>query len=397
MIKQKSSKMGLSWFSSSPLISCRYFHPGLRHPSRLNVKPKPFVRQTDFYQDAQLKIGRNTYDAHTQLLMQLVDAKNIFSKQLPNMGSGYIARLVFDIYAETIMILHNGRFIGGICSRLFEEQNFVEIVFCAVDSTYQAKGYGRLAMNFLKTLLQVHEIYDMLTCADNEAVIYFRKQGFNSKEILMNPKRWIGYIKDYEGITLVHCKIYPDIDYFNFNEILKNQMKLIENKLNIKFNNIQFKELMPKFIPYKQQPSIVSISIPKILLLTNNFKKNQKDYFNKVNLIKNKLLNILEILKKDEKFGSTFLRPVTEEIAPAYFNQINKPMDFYTIEKRLLRFSDYYKKPILFALDIQLIVNNCQKYNLSETIYFKQATELLKKFKLLYIENFPEYPLPDFI
>jgi hypothetical protein len=38
-------------------------------------------------------------------------------------------------------------------------------------------------MNWLKFIMQWIEIFDILAYADNEAVIYLKKQGFNNKEI----------------------------------------------------------------------------------------------------------------------------------------------------------------------------------------------------------------------
>ncbi len=52
----------------------------------------------------------------------------------------------------------------------------------------------------------------LLTYADNFAIGYFKKQGF-SKEIRMPPERWKGFIKDYDGGTLMECFIHPKIDF----------------------------------------------------------------------------------------------------------------------------------------------------------------------------------------
>jgi histone acetyltransferase len=125
--------------------------------------------------------------------MMLVDAMNIFSRQLPNMGTPYIARLVFDVGGISVILLNGGRAAGGICSKVFQKEAFLEIVFCAVESQFQSRGFARLMMNYLKMYLQALEIYDILTCADNEAVTYFRKQGFNKHEILMDLQRWEKY------------------------------------------------------------------------------------------------------------------------------------------------------------------------------------------------------------
>lgn len=52
----------------------------------------------------------------------------------------------------------------------------------------------------------------MMTCADNLAIGYFKKQGFH-KDILADPVIYKGYLKDYEGSTLMEFIIEKDIDY----------------------------------------------------------------------------------------------------------------------------------------------------------------------------------------
>jgi histone acetyltransferase len=69
--------------------------------------------------------------------------------------------------------------VGGITYRVFEERGFVEIVFCAVSSTEQVKGYGSRLMNYLKDYIRdtyQGRVNYFLTYADNYATGYFRKQ-----------------------------------------------------------------------------------------------------------------------------------------------------------------------------------------------------------------------------
>lgn len=40
--------------------------------------------------------------------------------------------------------------VGGVCFRPFDECGFLEIVFCAIASHEQVKGYGTYLMNHLK-------------------------------------------------------------------------------------------------------------------------------------------------------------------------------------------------------------------------------------------------------
>lgn len=392
----------ISYISEYPHFLNPRINPGLRHPSRLYTKPTVFPKRNskpDPFPDTQLKVVRNKFGLDSQPSMLMIDAMNIFGRQLPNMGTIYISRLVFDIKAFTVIIFYQGRAHGGICSRVFDEEKFIEIAFCAVDYQLQGKGHGRLLMNYLKDNIQIMRILDIITCADNEAVNYFRKMGFNKNEILMNPKRWVGCIKDYDGITLVHCKLRDDIVYLKFHMALKKQIELLCKKTGVCFNQT-FKKLETRFKPFPQAPSVVCISLPEILSkYTLNGKSNalQKQYLNgydtRMKRLKEKIIDIFESLESDKKFADAFERPLTEDIAQGYFTKVKKPMDFLTIRKRLIRFNDYYKRPNLFALDIKLICDNCKLYNNPDSYYYKLANELMKKFTQLYNESFPDYPL----
>lgn len=59
-------------------------------------------------------------------------------------------------------------------------------------------------MNHLKD--HIKDVYPtiqhFLTYADNYAIGYFKKQGF-SKDITLDKTKWVGYIKDYEGGTIM--------------------------------------------------------------------------------------------------------------------------------------------------------------------------------------------------
>jgi histone acetyltransferase len=61
--------------------------------------------------------------------------------------------------------------------RIFQEQKFAEIVFCAITSAEQVKGYGSFLMNYLKEYVKsTYSLTHFLTYADNYAVGYFKKQ-----------------------------------------------------------------------------------------------------------------------------------------------------------------------------------------------------------------------------
>lgn len=383
------------WINRPPDVTNFAIHPGIRHRSRLYTNPEPYLQPQSMYPEAQFKTVKNKFDAHDQLLMQLNDLRNLFTRQLPNMGATYITRLVFDLYAESVMMLHQGVVTAGICSRFFDEAQFVEIAFLAVDANSQACGYGRLIMNCLKTLLQTYEIYDILTCADNDAVTYFKKQGFNEKEIFVHPDRWLGCIKDYDFVTLVHCRVYPDVDYLRFPADLSKQFKALDRKIGV--HSVPYiQSLDSPWQPTQYSPKMENVSIPKAVKLTNHkftnpqFLEYLATYQETMENYRQKFRFILAELQKDENFSAMFQNPVTEDIAPNYFEEIKSPMDFRTIQYRLDRYSDYYKSPIQFANDIYAIAHNCKQYNNNDSSIQRLGNELWRKLRHIYGEQFPQ-------
>jgi histone acetyltransferase len=94
------------------------------------------------------------------------------------------------------------------------------------------QGYGGMLMDHFKA--HVRATYPgmnhLLTYADNYAVGYFKKQGF-SKEISLDRSVWAGYIKDYEGATILQCTMVPKHDYLRTKEIIALQREAILEKI----------------------------------------------------------------------------------------------------------------------------------------------------------------------
>ena len=74
------------------------------------------------------------------------------------------------------------------------------------------------------------EMMHFLTYADNYAVGYFWKQGF-SKEITLDRSIWAGYIKDYEGGTIMQCTMLRKVDYLDKASIIAQQREAILTKI----------------------------------------------------------------------------------------------------------------------------------------------------------------------
>ncbi len=46
-------------------------------------------------------------------------------------------------------------------------------------------------------------------------------------------RRWVGYIKDYDGGTLMECYIHPGMDYLNVPRVVAKQREFIYKVINL--------------------------------------------------------------------------------------------------------------------------------------------------------------------
>ncbi|XP_029509141.1 histone acetyltransferase KAT2B isoform X2 [Oncorhynchus nerka] len=308
-----------------------------------------------------------------RILMWLVGLQNVFSHQLPRMPKEYITRLVFDPKHKTLSLIKDGRVIGGICFRMFPSQGFTEIVFCAVTSNEQVKGYGTHLMNHLKEYHIKHDILNFLTYADEYAIGYFKKQGF-SKDIKVPKAKYLGYIKDYEGATLMGCELNPSIPYTEFSVIIKKQKEIIKKLIERK--QAQIRKVYPGLSCFKE--GVRQIPIESIPGIQTGWKpvgkgKELKD----PDQLYSTLKTILQHVKSHQN-AWPFMEPVKKIEAPGYYQVIRFPMDLKTMSERLK--SRYYTTRKLFMADMQRIFTNCREYNPPESQYYKCANLLEKVF-----------------
>eukprot|EP00808_Paulinella_micropora_P002621 g37835.t1 len=356
--------------------------------SKLNMRAVQDVKQDSNGNTISFKLISNDKtqppEALVDNLIGLVQLKNIFSKQLPKMPRPYIVRLIFDRQHCSICICKNNNIIGGICYRPFYTQRFAEIAFLAVTSDQQVRGYGREIMNHLKELVKTEDIDYFLTCADNHAVKYFKKQGF-SANITMEKARYDGYIKDYTGSTLMECKINKKVDYLDVPGMIKEQRECLKGEIR-KISNSHvtypgFDQSVKteywqegKAIPIEQIKGVVEAGwdpATQPLSQKSGRPTPLTDLQANCGFIWKKLKNL--------KDAWPFKEPVDAKLVPDYYHVIKQPMDLKTVRQRLDKY--YYKDVKMFIHDILLIVNNCRQYNTPDTTYFRCANQLEEKFK----------------
>ncbi|KAF9288782.1 histone acetyltransferase [Mortierella alpina] len=318
-----------------------------------------------------------TNDGTRDSMILLTGMKNLFQKQLPKMPREYIARLVYDRNHYSMAIVKAPLIVlGGITYRPFNHRKFAEIVFCAITSTEQVKGYGSHLMNHLKDYISENtDVQHFLTYADNYAIGYFKKQGF-TKEITLDRSIWMGYIKDYEGGTIMQCTMVPRVKYLEVNSLLQTQRKAVITKIkevsksHIIYPGLQdFKNGITGVDPMSV-PGIKESGWDPLMDTTPRVPVHGPHY--------NAMKHIVAELIKDAS-SWPFLHPVDVEAVTDYYSYIKDPMDLSTLESNVD--ADVYENLDDFARDCRKIFDNCRLYNGESTPYVKCANKLEKVFK----------------
>jgi len=317
-----------------------------------------------------------------------------------------------------------GAAIGGITYRPFAKEQFAEIAFCAVTASEQVRGYGTRLMNYTKhNALAQDGCGHFLTYADNSAVGYFAKQGF-TKEITLAREVWVGFIKDYDGGTLMECVIHARVPHTDMPTAVKRQkgalwarLKEISDLHLIHAAPRQFVEARaayeaacaeakreanaegqaftpPEFRPPPLDPaqirgladaaslSSVGPGVPESsgILLQGNVVGERRDQPPTRPHLHAFFLKAWQEMSQ-HKDAWPFLAPVDANEVPDYYNVIKDPMDLETIRKRV-EAGDYYRSLEMFVADFRTIFRNCRYYNAPETVYFKAAEALEKHLEL---------------
>ncbi|PVI00487.1 histone acetyltransferase GCN5 [Periconia macrospinosa] len=353
-------------------------------PRRVPFPEKPAVIEE---RNGEIEFRVVNNDGARESTIILTGLKNLFQKQLPKMPKDYIARLVYDRTHLSLAIVKKPlEVIGGITFREFQNRNFAEIVFCAVSSDQQVKGYGAHLMAHLKDYVKATSgIMHFLTYADNFATGYFQKQGF-TKEITLSKSAWMGYIKDYEGGTLMLCTLLPKIRYLEAGRMIRKQKETVQAKIRIlskshiihqpppQWANGVFTPIDPLSIPAIQETGWS----PEMDALAREPRRGP--HFNEFRRFLYQIQN--------HQSAWPFLKPVDKDEVPDYYNVITSPMDLTTMEERLE--NGAYMEPKDLVDDLKLIFTNCKKYNEPTTVYAKCAVKL-EKYMWRLVQDIPEW------
>ena len=240
-------------------------------------------------------------------------------------------------------------------------------------------------MSHLKDYVKAtSQIQHFLTYADNYAIGYFKKQGF-TKEITLDKPRWMGYIKDYEGGTIMQCTMVPKIRYLEAGRMLLKQKEAVQAKIRA-FSKSHIIHQPPK--EWKIGPcKIDPMTIPAIK--ASGWSPDMDELARQPRHGPN-YNALLHLLNDMQNHGSSwpFTQPVNRDEVADYYDVIKEPMDLSTMEEKHEK--DLYPTPEDFIKDAKLVFDNCRKYNNETTPYAKSANKL-EKFMWGQIRQIPEW------
>lgn len=227
-------------------------------------------------------------------------------------------------------------------------------------------------------------IMHFLTYADNYAIGYFKKQGF-TKEITLDKSIWMGYIKDYEGGTIMQCTMLPKIRYLEMGRMLLKQKEAVQAKIRA-FSRSHIVHPPPK--EWKNGVTKIDpLTIPAVKESGWSPDMDELARQPRHGPNYNQLLHLLNDMQ-NHSAAWPFTQPVNRDEVPDYYEVIMEPMDLSTMEEKHEK--DMYPTPQDFIKDAMLIFNNCRRYNNENTPYAKSANKL-EKFMFQQIRNIPEW------
>ena len=263
------------------------------------------------------------------------------------------------------------------------------MVFLAISTKFQTSGFGTLVMNRLKTHAQSIGMQYFMTFADNNAIEFFRKQGFTTKpdkqelRWLMHESRWRGYIKEYSGSTPMQCKVHERVHYDSLRETINKQIDFVLQSVRDLssrkvFKGLDLKENGGKDFEFDEIAGLLEAGWTKEDY--EAVKAQEEKTF------EDQCLDILNALH-DHDMAWPFRKAVEAKQAPDYYTVITEPMWIERIFEKLK--GQEYSEREMFKKDVNLIFENARKYNAKDTYFFK-AADIMQAYAQMMLEKLKE-------
>lgn len=149
-----------------------------------------------------------------------------------------------------------------------------------------------------------------------------------------------GYIKEYEGATLMHCELHPSLIYTQFSSVIRKQKEIVKELISQRQQDVQkihpgltcFKEGV-RSIPVDSIPGLREIGWKPQARAQRASRPEESADPDKLSVTFNTILAAVRLHSN----AWPFLKPVSAVTVPDYYELIKYPMDLRTMGERLKR------------------------------------------------------------
>ena len=220
-------------------------------------------------------------------------------------------------------------------------------------------------MSFLKDFAKTIKIKYVITCADNNAINFFLKQGY-SRSLTNSVSIWFRHIREYEEVELMECVISSKNSYsFSFLALI------LQKTLNL--------EKIKKLI----KPDPKRVNKKEKTRENFNFSSKISQISKKKTNFQSKLFLIIDEFRSD-RFLTPFFEPVdTRKMGiDGYFEHLNNSIDIRSIEEKI-RSENLIMTKKKFLQLIKRMINNSILFN-GELHSIKEICHRIKGFFDIY-------------
>ena len=216
-----------------------------------------------------------------------------------------------------------------------------------------------------------------LTYADNYAIGYFQKQGF-SKIVAMPKERWVGFIKDYDGGTLMECYIHPGMDYLRVSETVAKQRAFVYERLKQRSSTGVVYSGLEIFNQGKRLTSLMEVPGVPVSGWTERHVfegKTERDRNMHQVKLQQQLKTLLEKLRTATNVAP-FEKPLKEKVL--------NPIDLTMIRERLTEKKDFYRNKDMMKADLLRVATNWKQVHPQGTNAYEVGDALEKQIRDLF-------------
>jgi histone acetyltransferase len=198
-----------------------------------------------------------------------------------------------------------------------------------------------------------------LACADISAIVCFQKQG-SIKDVSLPKSKWMGFIKDYQGATLMQCIML----FFQASRLLLKQKEIVQASI-CSLAKSQIIHERPQ-----QWAKTIKPVDPRVIYATIATGWSPEMDVAAGEPLRGRHFDICKVFLDrigNHKQAWPFLNPVDKCEVPDYYKTITSPIDLSSMKERLDQ--SFCTTPKLFIDGLKLIFSNYQRYNGATTIY----------------------------